>query len=279
VLLAISPLGGVGYTMPYTQQEGTTTTLAMAVRGVHVEGLEVVLTRHNEINTSVSDGRFVLIAGAGGDGAGICQSLPAGLQPRVAQGTPAEQSNRWPVFLSSGSAEVGTVTSALYIRKSDRRAADYASAVVGTGTTTTSDKSIFYIWNNGTTKRAEIRRITIAYLAGIGGNLTVKGAHINAQATTVGGTSVAPLPLDPSDGASSLGAVSGANAPTQVAVDLLSFAVPFATTGTFVWTWTDLGKPIVLPADTQYGFEIRIDVSATSSTEMKLHVSIEWLEI
>lgn len=249
----------------YTQEGGVTTALTMAVRGVPVEGFEVVLAQNSDGGGEMSGGRLVLVASSGADGA---------------QGAAAAQSGRWPVFLSDGKAEVGSATNALHTRKSDRRAAYYASGVVGTGTSSTSDKSILYVWNAATEKRCEIRRITIAYLAGDGASiLTVKGAHVHEQASPIGGSGMTPLPLDPSDGEGILNGVAGANSPVRVALDLFSFAVPFATTGTFVWTWTDLGKPIVLPAAMHRGFEIRADVSASATTEMTLHVSMEWVEI
>jgi len=262
----------------YTQEGGTTTALAIAVRGAHVDGFEVILAQDHGV--AVSAGRVVLIASTRADGTDLRPGLPPNLQPRVGQGAAGPPSSRWPVFLSDGAAERGSVASALHIQKSDRRAAYYASAVVGSGTGTTTNKSLLYVWNARTSTRAEIRRVTIAYLAGAGTSaLTVRGAHMTAQAGTVGGTSITPLPFDPSDGASAMTSVVGANAPTQVALDVLLFAVPITATGTFVWTWTDLGKPIVLPAGVDGGFEIRVDVSAAATTEMKLHVSIEWLEL
>lgn len=262
-----------------TLEEGLSTALVIAVRGVHVEGFEVVIAQDDEEGEAVTDGHVLLIVSAAGDAPDIRPGLPSRLQPRVAQGAPAAQAGRWPVFLSDGSAELGATANALHVQKSDRRAAYYSSAVLGTGTSSVSNKSIFYVWNNSTSKRAEIRRITIGHLAGVGGNLTVKGAHVTEEASTVGGTTLPPLPFDPTDPASALASVKGANAPTRAAMDLITFAVPFATTGTFTWTWADLGKAIVLPANQRSGFEIRIDVSATATTEMTLHVSVEWLEL
>lgn len=248
----------------YTQEGGVTTALVVGPRGVPVEGLEVVLSQDDDEGEAVSSGRIVLVASSGDDGA---------------QGAAAPQAGRWPVFLSDGTAEVGSVDNAIHVRKSDRRAAYYTSAVVGTGTASTTNKSMLYVWNNSSAKRAEIRRITIAHLGGTGGNLTVKGSHITAQAGTVGGATVTPLPFDPDDSASAMSSVAAANAPTRVAIAPILFAVPFSATGTFTWAWSDLGKPIVLPAGQGRGFEIRVDVSATASVEMKLHVSMEWLEI
>lgn len=262
-----------------TQEDGKSTALVIAVRGVHVEGFEVVVAQDDDEGAAVADGQFLLVASGAADSTDIRPGLPASLQPPVAQGAPAAPSGRWPVFLSDGVAESGSATNALHVQKSDRRAAYYASAIVGSGTTEASGQSVFYVWNNNTSKRAEIRRVTVAYLGGMGGNLTVKGAHITQEASPAGGTSVTPLPLDPSDAASAMTSVKGATAPTRVAMDLIAFAVPFSATGTFVWTWTDLGKPIVLPAGSRTGFEIRIDVSVTATTEVKLHVSIEWLEV
>lgn len=262
-----------------TRENGTTTALAIVVQGIHVEGFEVVVAQGE--GDAVSEGRVYLIASTRAEGADIRPGLPAALQPLFAQGSAAAQSGRWPVFLSDGSAEVGSATNALHVRKSDRRAAYFTSAIVGSGTSVTSTpKSVLYVWNGRSGKRAEIRRVTVAYRQGGGSSyLTVRGTRITAQASPAGGTTISPLPLDPSDGASALTSVAAASTPSQVAADLILFAVPVSSTGTFVWTWTDLGKPIVLPADMDQGFEIRTELSAAASAEMKLYVTIEWLEV
>lgn len=260
LLLAQEPLQGPRHLI----ENDVFTALAISVGSVAVEGFEVVLVQTNPGASEVTDGRVLLIASARSDGA---------------QGPAAPQAGRWPVFLSDGTEEVGSTERALHVQKSDRRAAYYSSAAVGTGMSSVTNKSILYVWNDNTSRRVEIRRVTIAYLAGVGGNLTVRGAHITGEASPAGGTSITPLPLDPSDGGSLMTSVAGANAPTRVAADLILFAVPFTATGTFTWSWTDLGKPIVLPAGDWSGFEIRVDVSANAAAEMKLHVSIEWVEV
>jgi hypothetical protein len=276
LLLSEVPLA----TTAYTSEDGKSTALAISVSGVHVDGFEVVVAQDDDAGVLVTDGRILLVVAPGGTAADIRPAAPPVLQPKVAQGAAAGLSGRWPVFLSDGATEVGSVTNALHVRKSDRRAAFYLSTEVGTAIDAVTDQLALYLWNDATGKRAEIRRITIAYLAGVGGTLTVKGAHVTGL-PGAGVTAIDPLPLDPGDGATSEMVGGSGKVPVNDAVDspLLFFSVPFSATGTFVWTWTDLGKPIVLPAGAQHGFAIRFDVNARATVEMKLHVSIEWLEV
>lgn len=262
----------------HSQEDGQTTALVLAVRGVQVEGFEVVLAVRG--GSPVSNGRIFLIASSRAEAVDLRPGLPAALQPLLAQGAPGSQANRWPVFLTDGSQAVGTPEAPLHVRTSEPRAAYCASAIVGSGTKPASTaKSILYVWNHGRGRRAEIRRVVVAYQGGSGkSSVTVRGTRITSQPSRAGGSCATPLSFDPTDAPSALSGVAAGRAPTRVPADLILFAVPVSSTGTFVWTWTDVGKPIVLPADVEQGFEIRTELSGAASTEMKLHVTIEWLE-
>lgn len=126
------------------------------------------------------------------------------------------------------------------------------------GTTT----SIAYLFHSAANaKRIEIQQIIVS-VDGTGGKqaLSIRGNRISAENGAPGGTSQTINAFDQGDAASTLIFRTGATgAPTRVTGDLFSAA---ADDGTELYArmldMGVLGKPIVLQAGTNEGFEVRV---------------------
>src|SRR5579885_64480 len=151
-----------------------------------------------------------------------------------------------------------------------------SSGTVG-GTTT----SLAYLWHpNTVTKRIEIHRIDVSMGGGSSGNFMIRGAFISAENRTPGGTSQTINGADRDDSVSS-GMIfrTGANAPTRVAGDLLTWNSGGGGSAQYVWEKPLGGKPIVLRASQSEGFEIRSVIGTALLTAATISVTFYWTEI
>ncbi len=101
------------------------------------------------------------------------------------------------MYLTDGAVALGTVTAPLYEARIRDGAASFAavSGLVGTGTSIAL-KSLAYLWhpssgNSSSTRRVEIHRIVVSYLAGAGtGPVLFRATRINGVSLTPNGTAV-----------------------------------------------------------------------------------------
>ncbi len=216
----------------------------------------------------------------------VVQSSASALQATAAQGVAASAGGRWPVYLTDGAVALGTVTAPLYEARIRDGAASFAavSGLVGTGTSIAL-KSLAYLWhpssgNSSSTKRVEIRRIVVSYLAGGGtGPVLFRATRISAVSATPNGTTVSATVLDGADSTGLSLMTAPTNAPTRSGGDVFAIAVQPAANDTFVWQAPELGKPIVLRASLGEGIEVLADVKNTLSPAMQAVVSFEWVEV
>ena len=219
----------------------------------------------------------------------VVQSSAALLQATAAQGAAAAASARWPVYLSDGSAAIGTNANPLYAARIRDSAPTFALGTAPISTVTAvGTKSIAYLWHpNSSTKRAEIRRIVIGYLAGAGSGsplvVVFRVVRITAQNGAPGGTTMSASALDSSD-SSSLTVIAGATGnPTRPSSstqgDLLSLSVNATTNGSYEWRASQDAKPLVLRAGVSEGIEVYADVKNTLTTAMQATVTFEWVEV
>lgn len=157
------------------------------------------------------------------------------------------------------------------------------NGVVGTGTAAATVNSIGFLFHTAAdTKRLEIHKIDICFTGGatLGtGVVSIHGAFISAQNGTPGGTSQTINPCERSDAASSAIFRTGANAPTRVTGDLMCFNFSGPASNMCSWNSTLSGKPIVLRASTQEGFEIRTNIQTALSTQSQISVTFYWTEL
>lgn len=224
----------------------------------------------------------------------VVQGSAAALQTTAAQGVAGAAAGRWPVYLSDGSAALGTTGNPLYVGRIRDGAATFAAAsgLVGTGTTVAL-KSLAYLFPPGTgaslNKRMEIRRIVLSYFPGT--ESTTGPAAVVFRAVRITGLSVNPAPggtlltpygLDRSD-ITSFNLVTGATgAPARLPgspADIFAIVARATSSGVFEWRAGDSGKPIVLRASTNEGIEVLADVKAALTTQMQATVGFEWVEI
>jgi hypothetical protein len=296
VLLAKARLADV----ESTQDGDDIHALLLSCQGIHAEAFEVTVQRASGGAQLLSSGVFVLsapsqgsplsLAIAGGLDASqgvhvtapviVVQSTASLLQATVAQGVASSQGNRWPVFLSDGSAERGTSSSPLSVHPTDERAAYAASVDVNSGTAAAT-KLLFHLWHPSTSsKRFEIRRVLVSVYGGVTGSprLTLRGNRITSSA---GQTTVTPERFDPDDAASTavVRKDPSSSSSTNSTVDLFAFAIPGTQNEVFVWEAAARGRPIVLLANKDGGFEIRSTLGGTLGTAAQILISVEWLEV
>ncbi|MEZ4315444.1 MAG: hypothetical protein R3F14_46090 [Polyangiaceae bacterium] len=215
----------------------------------------------------------------------VSQSTPSALQTTSAQGVAASAAGRWPVYLSDGSTALGTTTAPLYVGRIRDGAATFAATCgyVGTGTAVAT-KSIGYLWHpSSSSKRVEIRRISISHAGGSGaGPVLFRAVRISNVSGSPGGSALTATSLDLSD-TSSLTVVSGATtaparqSPSQA--DLFAFITSPSTPSSFEWRAEDRGKPLVLRTSLAEGIEVFADVKATLTAQTFASVSFEWVEV
>lgn len=148
---------------------------------------------------------------------------------------------------------------------------------IGTGAGTTSIAYLFHLSSN--TKAIEIHRILVSFVGGSGGLFSIRGAFITAENVTPGGTSqqIRPhaLSLSPSD----LIFRSGANAPTRLTGDLITYLSDPQGSSLFDWQiGVDAAHPIILRPGMNEGFEVRTVIESTLSVAANVAVSYEWTE-
>ena len=211
----------------------------------------------------------------------IVQSSPSALQATAAQGAAAGAGSRWPVYVSDGTAALGTTSNPFYVGRIREGSPTFAAStgLLGTGTTV-AVKALAYLWHpTASTKRVEISRITVSYIAGAG---TGSGLIVVFRAarftTTPSGTAVLTGALDSSDSVG-VSLYTASTTPSPAAGDLFAIAVPATASGVYEWRAGDHGKPVVLRASTNESFVILADVKATLTTQMQATVSFEWVEV
>lgn len=222
------------------------------------------------------------------------------------QGSPAAQSDRWPVYLSTGSAERGLVNTPLFTRLSDGTAAlgsvtnplatrpardgaktyGAASTVVLTGTAAIPNPattSIAYLWKPSTSAaRVEILKIFVSFVGwATQGSITIRGCHITGVNPSPGGSAITPRPFDRADASAATTCQAAAtNAPSRdLTGDVFRVLVAGNERGRFVYTPEEYGEAIVLQPSTNEGFEVRTVVDGALDTAMRIAVTFHWIEI
>ncbi len=218
----------------------------------------------------------------------VSQTAASALQTTATQGTPAAHTNRWPVILSDGTNQVGTTTNPLVAGHTRDSATTFAAAtgslsgaVVGSGTSV-AVKSVAYLWHPSTnTKRVELRKVIVSYGGGAGtGHLLLRALRITGVSGTPGGTAITPVALEGTD-STSLTVLAGATgAPTRATTgDYFTLFCAATSADTYEWTLPSRGKPIVLRASVSEGIEVVADVRVALTTEVKVTVGFDWMEI
>ena len=217
----------------------------------------------------------------------VVQPSAAALQATAAQGSAAAAAARWPVYLSDGSAALGTTVNPFYVGRIRDGAATFAATtgLLGTGTAVAA-KSLGYLWHpSASTKRVELRRIVVSYFPGAATStvaVVFRAVRITGVAGSPGGTTLTASALDPSD-STALTLMAGATtAPTRPAAsqgDVFAIVAPMSSSGVFEWRAGEHGKPIVLRASTAEGLEVLADVKGVLTTQMQAVVSFEWVEV
>jgi hypothetical protein len=209
----------------------------------------------------------------------VVQSSSSALQATAAQGAAAAAANRWPVYLSDGTAALGTTTNPFYVGRIRDASPTFAATtgLVGTGGTV-AVKSLAYLWRS-TSKRIEVSRITVSYLPG---PTTGTGLYVVFRATrftaTPTGTPVSAAALDSSDSLG-VGIYSATSSPAPSSGDIFAVAVLATASGLYEWRAGSSGKPIVLRAGVSEGIQVIADVKSTLSTQMQATVGFEWVEV
>ena len=212
------------------------------------------------------------------------------------QGSPAAQSDRWPVYLSTGTAERGLVNTPLFTRLSDGTAAlgSVANPIITTAATSratysvASDRALALgaaagtttilgaLWMGASpTKRIEVQRIEISFWgASTSGAARVRLQRIISQPSS--GTSLTAQNHDTSDAAASatFKVLSTALAMTT---DILMFVVKPDAKDVWVWTAAEAGKPMVLLNN--QGLEIRAVTDTAMASAMTFGINMQWIEI
>jgi len=198
--------------------------------------------------------------------------------PTVGQKTMA---NSVPVVIASDQSTLSVVTPASIV-------ASYAAStngIVATATGANTVNSIAYLFHpNTNTKRIKILSISVSW-TGNGGNnsLSARGNFITAENGAPGGTAQTINALDQADAASTLIFRTGATgAPTRTAGDLFSLAMTggsAAQNSYEIFNATTFGKPIILEASVNRGFEIRTVIGGSNlASAVNLGVFYIWTE-
>lgn len=154
-----------------------------------------------------------------------------------------------------------------------------------TGATATGVKSLAYIWHaSTTTKRYQIVRIIINQIAGLGGAHRFELNKITAQNGTPGGTSGTSNPVDGDDAATVASIViAPTGAPTRLSGLFFGSDVPVQSNGTAMLkpsTHVEAldGKPYVMRASVNEGWEVTQNVTTTITTAPVFNITFEWTE-
>jgi hypothetical protein len=186
------------------------------------------------------------------------------------QGTPAAATSAWPVTTIAGTPVTYSAST---------------SGTVSTGTTAGTVQSIAYLWHPSTSgKRVKILKIMLSW-SGNGGNntLSARGTFITPENATPGGATSAPQAHDQADAASALTFRVGATgAPTRVASDLFTEAMLGGSSDQQSVVFFDaqtVGKPLILRAGTNEGFEVRTVVGGSNlASAVQVAVYYTWTE-
>ncbi|MBK8252194.1 MAG: hypothetical protein IPK82_05945 [Polyangiaceae bacterium] len=209
----------------------------------------------------------------------VSQSNAASLHSTSTQGAAAAASGRWPVYLSDGSAALGSTANPFYTARIRDNSPTFAVASGAVATTAVvSNKSIARLWHpSSSTKRAEIRRIVLSYAGGAGvGPVMFHCLRITSQGA---GTPITPVALDFADTSPALSLLSGSTTAPVAGTDWFAITVSGNDSGVYEWTPARSGKPLVLRASQNEGIEVYSDVRVALTTQMHATVSFEWVEI
>jgi hypothetical protein len=160
------------------------------------------------------------------------------------------------------------------------------NGTVNTATAANTVTSIAYLFHpSSNTKRVEILQIGLSYEGNAGNNgLSFRGARITAENGAPGGTTQTVNALDQDDAASTLTFLTGATgAPTRATGDYLTIAAIGGSAAQAYLSMFDakqLGKPIVLRASQNEGFEIRSVIGGSNiASVVSVGVHFIWTEI
>lgn len=273
--------GGVNLTggQFFLRAKAASTTPALLAAG-GLSGLRSV-TVSNVVQVQPAGAVTVAQSQASALQATVAQSSASALQATAAQGAAAGAGSRWPIYLSDGTAALGTTGNPFYVGRIREGSPTFAAStgLLGTGTTV-AVKALAYVWHpNTSTKRVEISRITVSYVPGAGAGSGLFVVFRAARFTsTPSGTAVSTGALDASDSVG-VSLYTASATPTSYSGDLFAIAVPATDSGLYEWRAGDHGKPVVLRASPNEGFAVLADVKATLTTQMQTTVSFEWVEV
>lgn len=144
--------------------------------------------------------------------------------------------------------------------------------------------SLATLWHpSGNTKRIELRRVVVTYFGvDAGGSIRLRGARLTGGTAPSGEPPVDPVAHDLSDEPASPAAEFLVN-PTSVSgrssTDFF-MAMLKPSQGRFEWSAAEDGKPIVLRASRDEGFEVRAHIEVQIVTSgMTFGVYFQWIEI
>lgn len=162
---------------------------------------------------------------------------------------------------------------------------------VTTGTTLNTVNSIAYLWHpNTVTKRYEIALITTSVnsLSANVGYVSIRGARITALNGAPGGTNQTVNAVDQADAASGSTFTTGATgAPTRATGDYSTHNFGCAAANNngqsapiiVVFDERIAGKPLVLRASTNEGYEVRTNIGTALTAGVPVSATFYWREI
>ncbi|NUP07719.1 MAG: hypothetical protein HOW73_16855 [Polyangiaceae bacterium] len=263
-------------TFQWTSDGAREHALAISVRGRPVTAFEVeCLVTKGE---NVADVNFALVAWHGDSP----HDVTYGPAPTTAQGAAAPSNGRWPVYLSDGAQPQGTITNALWVRRAEPASFSAASDRILSSGISVGTVSLGALWHPRTSaRRVEIRRIVISYWGtAAAGSLRIRGTRLTGTSGPTAGTDLLPLPHDRADSTTMVLKIQG-DVTNRSATDFFTLVLKPDEKGTFEWDAGRDGKPIVLRAGQDEGFEVCCVVAAALSpaTATNFGLSIHWTEV
>jgi hypothetical protein len=205
-------------------------------------------------------------------------AIPAGTSGTLLHGSDGTNARRMRMHTDGSVFEIArTSVKATY--------AASTNGVVPTSTAANTTASIAYLFRpSSSARRVEILQI-LASASGNGGNnaLALRGSFITAENGTPGGTAQTINALEQSDTASTFTFRTGATgSPTRGTGDLFSWALIGGSAAEIFGVMFDvnrLGKPIVLRASQNEGFEIRSVIGGSNiASAVNIGLTFIWTE-